>query len=102
MNHKTREQIDLDEKFEINNIKEIIHDSEDHYFYLLANKYQGRLGVFLVRFQDEDPDDKKYLLRWKNKLDIADANVDIIRIEGCRYKELLISYKTIYMNTYTV
>lgn len=32
-------EIDLDEKFNIGCIKEIIYDEEDRVFYLLANKY---------------------------------------------------------------
>ena len=43
----------------------------------------------------------KFILKWKNKLDIADADVNIIR-EGSSFKELVISYKTIFMNTYCV
>ena len=34
---KKQIEIDLDEKFRIGSIKEIIHDEEDHVFYILAN-----------------------------------------------------------------
>ena len=34
-----KSEVDLDQKFEINCIKEIIHDEEDEVFYILANKY---------------------------------------------------------------
>jgi hypothetical protein len=49
-NFRTRKMIDLDEKYEISNIKEIIYDHEEKVFYLLSNKYLGKLGVFLLRF----------------------------------------------------
>ena len=35
-------------------------------------------------------------------LDIDNAAIEIIKCKEDNYKELLISYKTIYMNTYTV
>jgi hypothetical protein len=51
---RTRKMIDLDEKYEISNTKEIIYDflndHEEIVYYLLSNKYIGKLGVFLLRF----------------------------------------------------
>ena len=40
------------------------------------------------------------MMKWKNKLDIADADLFIVRQQGLR--ELVISYKIIYINTYNV
>ena len=37
---KSGMEVDLDQKFEISSLKEIIHDEEDGVFYILANKYQ--------------------------------------------------------------
>ena len=42
------------------------------------------------------------MLKWKNKLDIADADVNIVRNHRKKFKELVISFKTIFMNTYNV
>ena len=39
-------------------------------------------------------------MKWKNKLDIADA--DIALTEANEYRELIVSYKTIFMNTFNV
>ena len=36
---KKQLEVDIDETYEISNIKEIIYDHEEGYFYLLANKY---------------------------------------------------------------
>ena len=36
-------EIDLDDRFNIGCIKEIIHDEEDHVFYILANKFDEKL-----------------------------------------------------------
>ena len=49
-----------------------------------------------------DPNNFKWILKWKNKLDIADADLFIIRNKGSDYRELLTSYKTIYTNTNNV
>lgn len=48
-------------------------------FYILCNKYRQKLGIFLIRMNEKDPKDHIFILRWKNKLDIADANINIIR-----------------------
>ena len=61
-NQHTGELVDLDKKFQISNIKEIICDSEDHYFYILSNMYQGKLGVFMIRFDEEKPARQQQLL----------------------------------------
>ena len=41
-------------------------------------------------------------MKYKNKLDIGNADINIINDRGKKIKELLVSYKTIYMNTYTL
>ena len=54
-NHRTRVFADLDELYSISNIKEIIHDHEEKVFYMLANKYNQKLGMFLVKFNENKP-----------------------------------------------
>lgn len=55
---------------------------------------------------EKNPKDFKFLTKWKNKLDIGDANIFVLRHHNKEktqfYKELVISYKTIYINTYNV
>ena len=99
---KCRKFIDLDELYGIRSIKEIIHDEEDRNFYLLANKYREKLGIFLIRFSEPNPKKHNFILKWKNKLDIADGDINIVRNQKKRFKELVISYKTIFINTYNV
>jgi hypothetical protein len=101
-NHRNRKFVDLDYKFDISNIKEIIHDYEEKCFYVLSNKYQQKLGMFLIKFSESTPSEHKFILKWKNKLDISDADVAIVRNTKKKYKELVVSFKTIYMNTYNV
>ena len=75
-------------------------------FYILANKFEEKLGFFIIRMQAKDPADFRFLTKWKNKLDIGDANIFVLRHanrdKSQFYKELVISYKTIYINTYNV
>jgi hypothetical protein len=101
-NSISKKETDLDELYNISNIKEMIYENVDKQFYLLANSYQEKIGLFLIRFDLNDPNIFKFILKWKNKLDIADANLFIIKMKGSNYRELIISYKTIYINTYNV
>ena len=78
---------------------------------VLANKFDEKLGFFVVKMPEKGPDSNdgiKFLIKWKNKLDIGDTNMYILRTkknsedgEG-GLKELIISFKTIYINTYNV
>ena len=102
-------EYDLDEKYEISVIKEIVYDEEDQLFYLLANKYMEKLGFFVLKIKEGSPQfnpkEDPFLIRWKNKLDIGDASLHVLRTQdrnGQDMKEIIISYKTIYINTYNV
>jgi hypothetical protein len=41
-------------------------------------------------------------LKYKNKLDIADADIAVMRNPAKQLKELIVSYKSININTYNV
>ena len=43
-----------------------------------------------------------FVLRFRNNLEIGDCNVFIQKDNGKAIKEILISYKTIYVNTLSV
>ena len=79
-----------------------MHDQEDHVFYILANKYDEKLGFFLIKMSESDTNKFSFLTKYKNKLDIGDATISILRDRKKGYKELVLSYKTIYINTYNV
>ena len=101
-NHLTEEFVDLDDLYQIGAIKEIIYDHEDCMIYVLANKFEEKLGVFIVRFSEHDPGNYNFFLKFKNKLDIADADIAVSRCKESNLKELVVSYKTIHSNKYTV
>lgn len=48
-NGHTDEEFDLDEYFSIGSIKEIKYDEEEDDFYILANKFEEKLGFFIIR-----------------------------------------------------
>lgn len=94
--------MDIDEYYNISNIKEIVYDEEDGVFYILTNKYLEKLGFFVLKMREEDPKNSKFLIKWKNKLDIGDTNFYVLRNRNKGLKEIIISFKTIYINTYNV
>jgi len=42
----------------------------------------------------------EFIINMGNKLDIADANMFVLKNETHGYKELIVSYKTMYINTF--
>ena len=55
-----------------------------------------------MRFSELDPNNFNFFLKFKNKLDIADADIAVLRCNQTKLKELIVSYKTIHSNIYTV
>ena len=73
------EEVDLDELYNIGCIKQIAYDAEDHQFYILANKFEGKLGLFLIVFNEHNPKQYQMLVKIKNLLDVDDAHLSIQR-----------------------
>jgi len=96
---ETRTEFDVDEHYELGALKEMIYDPTDKFFYLVTNKHQGKLGFFVLRIE-RNPAEGKFLIQWKNRLDIGDVNLSILNQNGL--KEIIISYKIIYLNTFNV
>ncbi len=46
--NQSKKEIDIDEKTKVSHIKSCVGD--ESYFYILANKKDGKLGVYLFRF----------------------------------------------------
>ena len=83
-------------------IKEIIYDVDDKCFYILSNKYQEKLGFYVLQFFQEKPQNSKFLIKFKNKLDIDDCYINILRDHATNIKEIVIGLKSIFINTYSV
>ena len=101
-NHSTNTLIDLDMEYKVCNFKSVAYDSEDKVFYVIVNKYDEKLGVFLIKFDEQNPYNFNFFLKYKNKLDISNAHLTIVRNNDKKFKELVVSYKTIFINTYNV
>jgi hypothetical protein len=102
VNLATRTEMDIDEEFDIALIKEVKYQPEDNVFYVLSNKKNDKLGVYLVEVDASDPEENKFLVYWVNKLDIGDTHLFLVLDDDLNYKELLITYKSIYINTFNV
>jgi hypothetical protein len=72
-------EIDLDELYHVDNIKDICFDEEDKEFYFLSNKKNNFIGFFLIKFSENDPTLYTNLTMWKHRLDIDNCNLFILR-----------------------
>tara|TARA_B110000285_G_C14515056_1_gene334018 strand:- start:72 stop:284 length:213 start_codon:yes stop_codon:yes gene_type:complete len=43
-----------------------------------------------------------FILKWKRSLEIGDCAINVLRDNVKGYKEIIISYKTIFINVYTI
>ena len=102
INLKNNIEIDIDAEYGVKNLREIIYDADDKSFFVLANEYKNRMGIYLVKFYETDPYNNQFVIRWETFLDIGDVNVFIMRNELTGYKELVIGYKSIFVNTYNI
>jgi len=56
----------------------------------------------LIRFDEKRPQKHKFILKVLNGLEISDADIAAIHYPQKNYKELVLSFKTIFLNTYTI
>jgi len=88
-------------------VKQLIFDTQEDCFYLLCNMYMEKIGFYLMKLPEDKPindqesDDHMFVIKLQNMLSINDASIDLyMPPQGS--KELLLSYKSIYLNTFTV
>ena len=102
INLKQKVEIDIDAEYGIESLKKIIYDADDQSFFVLANHYKSTLGIYLVKFYENDPFHNQFVIRWNTFLDIGNISVFIMRNEQLRYKELVIGYCSIFVNTHNI
>ena len=56
----------------------------------------------MIRFNEDDPKDCQYIMQLRDNLDIGDASIHMLRNSEQNYKEIIVCYKTIYINTYNI
>ena len=99
---QNKTEYDIDEGFDVKEIREIIYDEDESCFYILTNKFQEKLGFFVLQFYENDCTRSRFLIKFKNKLDIGDCNITILKNKIKKTKEIVIGFKTININTYSV
>lgn len=99
---------DLAQLFGISQIKSVLY-FEGH-FYIMANKRDQRLGFYLLRIPQADPvkasadadwekkREEMFFMNYRGKLEIGDVDMHILNEDDAA--NLIISYKTIYINVY--
>ena len=102
VNTTTKEEIDIDETYDVFNIKEVEYEEGDKAYYLVCNSYKDKLGFFVLKISEDNPKAGKFLIKWYHSLDIGDPNIYILRNKENGLKELVVSFKIIYLNTYNI
>ena len=94
------DEIDIDERYKIQFIRAIKFHNNN--FYILANRFENRLGIYLIEFcSHNDPFcEPRFLLKETSHYLIGDAAIDFI--DGAQDSYLVVSYKAIYINSYIV
>lgn len=93
-------EMDMDEVLNVQHVKNLVFDGYDNSFYLVSNKYKEKLGLYLVKVFQDEPTSYQFILKWKNKLSIDDVSISLINNQ--EQSEMIISYKSIYINTQNV
>lgn len=89
------------DNLDIAEIEDILYDDVEECWYVLINKLDGMYGFYVFKFYRNDMKNPTHLIKWTNKMNIGDCNMAINSNEqGVR--ELVISYKVIYINTFNV
>ena len=106
VNMKTREEVDIDSREEIKNIQNVCISASNDEFFILANKQEGKLGYYFFSIKIAKPNDEaEYLIKWENKLDIANCDIQMLKQEdvtGKTVHSVVVSYKCIEINTFNV
>jgi hypothetical protein len=68
----------------------------------LANKIAGILGFYILSIHEDRPEEIKFIIKWSNKLSILNTEIHINYNPETHYKEMIVSYKTIFINFYNI
>lgn len=86
----------------IKRVKSVAYDAEEGAFYIMCNWFAEKLGFYVVKVDPMIDLEGKFLVKWKNRLDMDDAYVSILRDAISGLKELVIAFKIIYENIYSI
>ena len=72
-------EMDLDELYKVDYIKQIVYDYEEKNFYFLCNKKKELVGFFLFKFRESNPLNFEEVTVWNSKLEIDDVSITVMR-----------------------
>ena len=103
MNRKN--EMSINEEYELELFQTVKYDSQSNSLYIIANRLGGQLGFYILNVRITDPypgGRNSFILKWKRSLEIGDCAINILRDPKNGFKEVVISYKTIFINVYTI
>lgn len=59
----TAKEVDINDEYQIASIKSVIYDQEEKFYYVLSNKFEEKLGFFVIKVSEKDPSDKRFLIK---------------------------------------
>ena len=83
LNGKPSAEVDIDNKFNLTDIKAILYHSSK--FYVLANKYNSILGYYLLELEvdlNKNSFKHKWVIKWNGKLNIDDVSLSILVVNN--------------------
>ena len=89
----SQKELDLDEEYGLQKIKDIEYDEEDKVFYVSSNMYKNNLGVYILRIYENDLNIKSEVLQWHTRLEIGDVDLNIMWNNELGLKELVLGYR---------
>jgi hypothetical protein len=64
--------------------------------------HQEKLGFYVLKISENEPKSGVFMIKLPNRLNFGDVNITFINDPEKHYQEVVISYKTAYINTYNI
>lgn len=71
-------EIELTTMHNISEVQFVIHDREEKEFYILANRNGEKLGVYILKIEEDEPQNAVFIINWVTNLNIANTSMDIL------------------------
>lgn len=101
---KSGKYLEFYDLYKAQDVKSVIYNEEEQAFYFLCNKMNGELGLYLYVIERKSPEKFRIITCMRNNLTIGDVGMFVSRGKGkddLPFKELIVGFKTIFINTYT-
>lgn len=95
-------QIDQEKDYKMKMFKSCKYDADEKRFIIMSNRLDDKQGLYILSLPENNFQKAVFLLKWKTKLEISDCGLYFIEDKEKGFREVVASYKTIYVNTYNV